>query len=133
MTGLVGAFFLCVLGCGDSRDPHGRLAITGIVQFQGQPLDGGSIRFDALENNGLSAGSLIRDGKYLIPREQGLPPGTYRVTISALEPTPTPTGAPGENPAPPAKERIPAKYNQDSQVKVEIKADQAAKFDFKID
>ena len=121
-----------VLGCGLGADPHGRKALSGTVTFQGQPVDGGSIKFLALEENGLSAGSLILQGKYQVPREQGLPAGTYRVMISALEPTPTPTGAPGENPAPPAKERIPAEFNVETKLKIEIKADQEAKFDFTI-
>jgi hypothetical protein len=121
---------LAALGCGAAEDPHGRRPLTGTVKFQGAPVDGGSIRFMALQQDGLSAGALIRQGKYEVPREQGLPAGTYRVAISALEPTPTPTGAPGENPAPPAKERLPAEYNTDTMLRVEIKADQVPRFDF---
>ena len=75
---------------------------------------------------------MITNGKYLIPREQGLPPGSYRVYISALEPTPKPTGAPGENPAPAARQRIPPEYNEESRVIIEVKADQDSKFDFAI-
>ena len=120
------------VGCGEGKDPNGRQALSGTVTFQGKPLDGASIKFLAAEKNGLSAGALIRDGKYQIPRDQGLVPGTYRVLISALEPTPTPTGAPGSDPAPPAKELLPPEYNVATTLTVEVKADQDNKFDFTI-
>lgn len=137
MRRLLSVFFclvtvaLTMTGC-EGRDPHGRQAIQGTVTFQGQPLDQGSIRFQSPEDSGLSAGALIRNGKYQIPREQGLPPGTYKVHISSLEPTPPLTGAPGENPAPPAKERLPENVNVKTQLKAEIKADPSPKFDFEV-
>ncbi len=84
------------------------------------------------DENGQSAGALIRDGKYQIPREQGLPIGIYRVEISSLEPTPTPTGAPGSDPAPPAKERIAAEYNAKSNLKIEITVEKENRFDFQV-
>jgi hypothetical protein len=121
-----------VLGCGEGKDPHGRQALTGTVTFQGHPLGAGSIKFLPAQDKGLSAGALIRDGRYAIPREQGLAPGTYRVLISALEPTPVPAGAPGSDPAPPAKELIPAEYNLDTRLRIEVKADQENNFAFTI-
>jgi len=133
-TSMVVLFVLMasLAGCSDARDPHGRHALSGAVTFQGKPLDQGSIRFQALEDNGLSAGALIQNGKYQIPREQGLPPGTYKVNVSSLEPTPPLTGAPGENPAPPAKERLPEEYNLKTRQKVVIKDGQESRFDFDI-
>ena len=129
---IIGLVLIPVLGCAEAKDPHGRQALVGAVVFQGQPLDTGSIKFLPAETTGLSAGALIRSGKYEIPREQGLVPGTYRVLISALEPTPTPTGAPGSDPAPPAKERIPDEFNVDTRLTIEVKADQDNRFDFTI-
>jgi hypothetical protein len=126
------SLMLLIAGCADGRDPHGRQAIHGVVTFRGQPLDQGSIRFQSPDPNGLSAGALIQNGKYQIPREQGLPAGTYTVHLSSLEPTPPLTGAPGENPAPPAKERLPEEYNVKTRLKAEIKPDQTPKFDFEV-
>src|SRR5438552_12289401 len=102
-------------GCGPAADPHGRLGLKGTVTFQGQPLDLGSIRFLPLENQELNAGALIRHGKYEVPREQGLLPGTYRVEISAPEQGPPP-GPPGADVVEPARDRIPAEFNLDSRL-----------------
>lgn len=121
-----------IAGCGSDRDPYGRTALTGEVTYAGSLLYQGSIRFVPEDGNGQSAGALIRKGKYEIPREQGLPIGKYRVEISSLEPTPTPSGAPGSDPAPPAKERIAAEYNARSNLKIEITVEKSNRFDFQV-
>jgi hypothetical protein len=125
---------IVVPGCGEKSDPHGRQGLTGSITFQGKPLDGGSIKFLSAENPGQSAGALIRAGKYAIPREQGLAPGTYRVFVSALEATPksTPTAAPGAQVVEPGRERIPAEYNSATRLTFEVKASQDNKFDITI-
>ncbi len=119
-------------GCGETKDPHGRQAVSGTVTFQGKPLDHGRIQFLPPDNTGLNAGALIRDGKYQIPREQGLVPGTYRVEINAPEQGAPPPGPPGADVVEPARERIPPEFHRDSQRTIEVKADQANKFDFTI-
>src|SRR5262245_15145756 len=73
-------------GCGD--DAGGRQAVSGIVTVKGKPVDEGMIDF--IPVGGASTGSkytksgaVIKDGKYTIPRNQGLIPGEYKVSISA--------------------------------------------------
>jgi hypothetical protein len=110
-------------GCGES-DPLGRRALSGLVTFQGQPLEQGTISFQPTEQGTTSSGAVILQGKYSIPREQGLPVGKYRVVINALKPgtgTTLPDGAmPGEEIGPPPEELIPAEWNVNSQNIIEI-------------
>src|SRR5262245_16075423 len=99
------------VGC-TAKDPYGRLPLSGSVTLAGTPLDRGMIQFYPADPNEKSplTGALVQEGKYQVPREQGLAPGTYRVVISAPEakvPT-NPTGPPDMKAAPVARERIPA-------------------------
>jgi hypothetical protein len=124
------------LGCGEGKDPHGRLPLRGSVTFQGKPLDAGTIEFlPSSPDVSLSARSLIRSGQYRIPREQGLPPGTYRVLISSptADETAEPVGPPGMKLPPLGRERIPPRYNRDSRETVEVKAPGENTFDFTIE
>jgi hypothetical protein len=122
-------------GCGPKSD---RLRIHGTVALDGQPLDKGSIRFTpATPTSGeqsLSAGAMIRDGEFDIPQEQGLPPGTYRVSISSPDtsgkkvPYSPGQGAPTIMVAP---DRIPVSYNMNSEHTIDLEA--SGKHDFEFD
>jgi hypothetical protein len=75
---------LLVAGVGCGRDLHDRQELTGTVILAGQPLEDGSIQFVAIDpGSPWRAGATIVDGNYRVPRDQGLPPGDYRVLISA--------------------------------------------------
>ena len=121
-------------GCAPENE-LGREAVSGTVNLDGQPLDGGTISFEPLGEGGTSGGSTVTAGTFQIPEEQGLPPGTYRVRISAPEGGAAATEAepppPGES-AQIAKERIPAKWNTQSQEQVEVKADGENAFTFDV-
>ena len=101
----------------------------------GELLDQGTIEFAPQGAAGVGSGAVIRNGVYEIPTRNGLPPGTYLVRIyssdkEATEPQePSP---PGPTNAPPAKQRIPAAYNTQSDRTVEVTADGPNRFDFDI-
>ena len=112
---------LLAAGCSEAN-PLGRRAVHGSVSFQGQPVDYGGIQFmpDDLQR-GVSSGAMIESGKYQIKTPHGLPPGSYKVMISApdrVEKT-TVEGPPGEE-VTVARERIPKKYNVKSELKLEV-------------
>ena len=72
---------IATMGCSSGEKPSGRLAISGEVQLDGQPLDTGSIQFEPAEKTSkLNAGAVITAGKYQISAENGLPPGKYKVS-----------------------------------------------------
>ena len=123
---------LAALLCGCSPDnPLGRREISGDVQLDGVPLDQDSIRFDPMPGvKGTSSGGVIEKGKYKLPQEMGLPDGTYRVSITSSDKKADATPVMGQN-MEPAKERIDAKFNSESDVTVDVKAG-ATQFDFKV-
>src|SRR5262245_66469024 len=79
---LPGALALCLVsGCG--RKGPERYEVTGKVLFTNQPVDEGLIEVEPLDNQGTKSGASIRTGEYRIPRDKGLSPGGYRVSIYA--------------------------------------------------
>jgi len=125
VAGLVGA-----VGCGGSA---GREAVSGTVQFRSQPLDQGTIEFhpqDA-EAGGTFEGAPITNGRYDLPAKKGLLPGKYKVVISSSDAKAKEDPVPGES-GPPAKERIPAKYNTASAEVVEVKRGGPNVFDYDV-
>lgn len=119
-------------GCG-SGDSLGRSAVSGRITFDGEPVEHGSIQFSPHGGQGaVGSGALIADGKYAIPAAKGLPPGKYLVRIFSVERSAVdrPAEPPGPVVPPPAKQQIPAQYNVQSQLIVEVTADGTNRFDF---
>ena len=111
------------LGCSNATD--GRVAVGGTVQFDGAPLNRGSIELHPKDSAGLHSGGMIREGKFEIAPEQGPTPGKYEVRFFAAneKELELPPEGPGDSSrVPVAKERIPAKYNIKSELEVEIPA-----------
>jgi hypothetical protein len=76
----------------------------------------------------------IIEGKYEIPRSEGLVPGSYKVAISSFKEmaeTKEPYGAPGKV-GPPPKNLVPKQYNTASTLTAEVKGGQSNTFDFEI-
>src|SRR5438094_3135175 len=100
-----------LVGCG--HDPNARQAVSGTVYFKGQPLDQGRIHFVPTNKGPSETGATIENGKYTIPRDLGLVPGTYKVSVYSYDRkgAKVPSNEiPGEPAATQAKERIPSKY-----------------------
>ena len=113
-------------GCTDAGPQ--RVAVSGLVMFDGTPVEQGTIAFVPTAANAKQpgAGGPITAGEYAIPAETGPAAGKYRVEIRWSKPT----GKQIEqgSPAPPGtlvdevKEAIPAKYNVRSTLEKEIDA-----------
>lgn len=134
LVALVAFSSVIFVGCQPRSD---RLAVSGEVTLDGAPLDAGSIRFTSTGTEQLFAsGAMILNGEFHIPREKGLPPGTYRVEISSPDTTAPPVvykGVPGEPMLPPTSpERIPPEYNSKSRHTIELAADGDNDFKFDI-
>ncbi|MGC1273274.1 MAG: carboxypeptidase-like regulatory domain-containing protein [Planctomycetaceae bacterium] len=131
---LLGGLF-SLSGCG-AENELGRLPVSGTVLLDGEPLDSGTISFDPIDQaTGTSGGATVTAGQFEIATERGLPPGIYRVRISAptggvaaSDAEPPPPGEPTET----AKERIPASWNTESQEQVEVKEGEENIFTFPI-
>jgi len=123
---------LLVGGC--QRGPD-RYEVAGTVLYDGQPLDNGVIYFEPQDGQGSMDGATITNGAYVIPKDKGLMPGRYKVTIVGGDGSSGSGKAEPESPRPgfiPGKERIPAEYNTRSNVIKEVKPTNPNTFDFDI-
>jgi hypothetical protein len=132
VLGFTALFGLVFLGCSDATG--GRYEVSGSVTFNGQPLDQGVVMFVGVDQDKTQASAMVTNGKYQIPKAQGLVPGKYRVAISAPDgKSPTDRdAAPGPTGNFTSKDRIPPKYNTESTLEVEVKSGAENKFDFTV-
>ena len=132
--GCVLALVLLAGGCGNGGKLCG---VQGNVSLAGTPLEQGTITFypTSPESQVPAGGALIQDGKFAIAADQGLEPGKYKVTISAMEGASISPAdyAAGKSPVAAPKEKVPAKYNSQSQLTVELKLGRANQVDFKLE
>ena len=125
---------LLLAGC--AGDPHGRQAVSGTVEFQGKPLDQGRIHFAPASKGPTESGATIENGKFEIPRESGLAPGTYKVSVFSYDQKGAKVQSeeiPGDPGNTQFKERIPKKYNAATTLTVEVKKDEPNVFNLKLD
>jgi hypothetical protein len=117
-------------GC--SHDSEGRQGVSGTVTLDGAPIQTGSINFTPTEGQATAGGGVISNGKFAIPRDNGLLPGKYRVAVSAPAGSDKPVPVmPGEAP-PLAKDLVPPEWNTASNQIVEVKTGRANTFPFEI-
>lgn len=126
-----------IVGCSG-----GKSSLSGNVTYDGKPLEDGTIQLRPTgETKGLGGTSKITNGGYNIPAGEALEPGTYSVAIMAVRPaTPAeiakqenstkgePQQAGDDEAAKPAAasapttQYIPAKYNTQTTLTVDITA-----------
>ena len=106
---------LVVAGCSGG---DGRQAVTGTVTLDGQPLDSGSVNFQPADPSAASSsGAAIRDGEFTIPRDKGLKPGAYKVSVRATKET----GRMIEDPQMgQIAERVAVKFQEEGTLEVEV-------------
>ncbi len=107
------------LGCGD-RGPA-REVVRGTVTYKGQPVNEGTIRF-VIDNRPTAIGQISK-GIYKIDHHGGVPVGSGRVEIEAFEDTKKTVfiGVGGKK-VQEARQVLPAKFNEKSELTVEITA-----------
>jgi hypothetical protein len=103
-------------GCG----AEGMGQLSGTVNLDGKPLETGTITLIPVDGATATAGGEIKDGRYQVEA----PLGTMKVSLSA----PKVTGSkklydtPDSPTMPITVEALPARYNQRTELKVEIKS-----------
>lgn len=128
---LITSLLIVAAGCG-SKGPA-RFAVSGTVAYKGEALKSGAIQFEPLETGqGSAGGAPIVDGQYTIPAERGLAEGNYRVRIYSGTTGEAPKEPPGPG-VPIAAERIPVRYNVNSELKASIRAGADNTFDYQLD
>jgi hypothetical protein len=134
---------LAAAGCSQSGDELPREPVSGTVTLDSQPLADGVIQFmpaTSATGEGTAViqpgGATIKGGRFSIPRDTGLVPGSYNVAINAADrgaeqtkPDVPGTGQKAQKGRVP-KELIPAKYNAQTELKAEIKKGGASDLKF---
>jgi hypothetical protein len=122
-TAIVVVLSSALAGCGGNR-----AAVEGSVTLDGKPVDGGIIAF--IPDDGKSgedhvkAHGEIKGGKYALSRSEGPNPGKYKVTINWPKKTGRKVDAPGDPGVKmdEVKEAVPARYNKQTTLVIEIKS-----------
>jgi hypothetical protein len=102
LGGLLALVLCCTLGCGTST------TVSGKVTLDGQPLTKGTVTFSPKGEAPAATSQIDSSGNYRLSvgTSSNVAPGSYQVTIDAVElvpPTPT-------DPSPLPKKLLPAKY-----------------------
>ena len=122
---LWGVFCATIAGCG-SGDIE-RIPVSGTVTFQGQPVAAGQVLFFPVEDTQTPmTGAMLLDGRYEANAKGGVPVGSHRVKILGYRYHPKIVRS-GQAPETvdlgdmlPKQQYLPAKYNQDTQLKVTL-------------
>jgi hypothetical protein len=129
-----------VVTAGCTNTQTGRLAISGTVKLNGQPIkDGAIVLFEPLEGQDTAGNTTVYAGAFAISREFGLKPGRYLVRVTAGDGQTAVNPVNPDSPPGPAtntniisKDLVPANWNENSREEVTVTKDGPNKFDFDI-
>jgi hypothetical protein len=121
-------------GCGGQPEGPARFAVSGQVTVDGEPLDQGLITFVPDDSEGPPAGTEIKNGVYSIPREEGPTVGPHSVSVFSRKPTGKKISDPDDASVTMDElyETIPEKYQVNSPLKADIKAEGENQFNFEL-
>ena len=126
--GVVGLSLVSSAGCGRGYDGADRAAVAGTVMLDGAPVTNGTINLiPAAGDSRRKASAVIENGTFSIPAPKGPNLGKYKVEIHWLKRTGRKVASQGDAlgiMVDEAVEAIPAKYNTQTTLQVEIVADQ---------
>jgi hypothetical protein len=115
-----------VVGCGGGN----RASVSGTVTLDGKPAEGATVSFtpeSGAGGVGASYGKVDAAGRYtletVIGDHRGAAVGRHRVSISLSQPNP-------QNPDRAATERIPTRYNVNSELTFDVPSGGSDKADF---
>lgn len=142
-----------LMGCGRTGHPE-LVPVSGVVQFQGKPLEGAEVVFRNEQAPRFAVGITDKHGRFRLTSFQtndGAVVGEHKVTISKSKANPELSGASVENPSAAygqgmaaaasgkldkiAKQELPAKYAdpKTSSLTATVSKDSKKEFDFKLD
>lgn len=122
-----------ILSTGCSRSDC--LSIQGHVTLDGKPLTEGYINFRP-QSGSLSptAGGIIVEGRFFIERARGPMPGRFRVEITAARPSGrSEYDDDGNKLFDCVEQYLPAKYNSQSELEIEVTTDGENIFEFNLE
>jgi hypothetical protein len=121
-------------GCDRGPAPPKRGKLEGKVTLNGKPLPSGTIRFMALDPNGVNVLATVKDGRYSVPEADGPTKGKYRVEFSV--PSATKQRVPNDDIPGQfmevAPETLPPRYHRDSAIAIKYDPDKPQPHDFQL-
>jgi len=120
------------VGCGGSGIE--RVEVSGTITLDGKPVESGSVLLIPLEG-GPTAGKAFTGGEFHIAESDGPSPGPYRVEITAFRGTGEmiPDGDFPDKLEERQEQYIPARYNDQSELEVQIAAEGENHWDFRLE
>lgn len=119
---VLGCLLTALLLCGCNGESVEVVPVTGRVTLDGKPLAGARIRFQPERSGSPSYGTADQEGRYELGYKRGQLGaliGWHAVQIERD----------GQNPS---LRELPARYNEQSELRREVKADGANSFDFEL-
>lgn len=129
---ILSALLVVCAGCG-SKDANGRVAVSGLVTLDGQPLDDGYITLIPV-SSGPAVSGKIQEGEFRLAPADGPAIGPYLVEIDAVRPTgrivehPDLFGETTEE----TENIVPPQFNRKTTLRVEVVADGENRFEFDV-
>ncbi|UUO07473.1 hypothetical protein M4951_03975 [Blastopirellula sp. J2-11] len=116
-----------LLGCGRT---DGLISVTGVVTFNGEPVEEGAISLMPIDGKGVTAGGVISSGRFHIAASPGKASVLIYGNKKELKPNPTPQEIEwGMTHS--SKQFLPAEYNDQSKLRIDISETQRH-FDFSL-
>jgi len=121
-------------GCNRGPTLPARGSLAGRVTLNSKPLADGTIRFLALDPNGINAIAHVKDGQYALEADAGPAKGKYRVEFSVLSKTKQRVpndDVPGTS-MEISPETLPPRYHRDSQITIDYNPEEQKSYDFSL-
>ncbi|MDG3007325.1 hypothetical protein [Paludisphaera mucosa] len=107
--------------------------LSGYVRIDGKPLAKGMVRFISVDaTHPWAFGGYVKDGRYEVPAEYGLAPARYHVEFSSIrnDDVNKMIAARGRGEEIELKEEVPARYNLNSEVQIDLTSGSVLEADF---
>ncbi|HEY4261694.1 MAG TPA: hypothetical protein VGM98_16100 [Schlesneria sp.] len=128
VLGSLAILALAMSGCGSAEEGPAKYKVSGTVTFNGENVNDGLITFTPVEGGKGPEAGPIKDGKYSLQAKGG----KQQVSITAAREVPGKTESDYKGGFVPVKEAyIPEKYNEKTELSVEVKKG-GGEHDFKL-
>jgi len=145
MTSRVGSLLLFfvlgfIAGCGEKSssgpEKFDVVPARGVVTYKGKSVPNASVSFQSLDGKVVSSGSTDGVGSFVLStygQQDGIPPGKYRVVVSAVNIREIEPGVLEPEPPGGFKSSIPTKYGNPQTTDILVEVTQGGKNDFSIE
>lgn len=130
LTTLLGfAFLVYDYAASNWIDPS--MPLSGTVSIDGRPMTKGLVRFISMDPDLPKAyGSYVKDGRYEVPAEFGITPALYQVEFSSIGAEDLQRLMDSSGQQADVKEEIPARFNRNTELKIDLTAGNVLHADF---